>query len=168
MANLVIHIPRSTTELFADILPLARLAPIFSVEGVGESSAFVAVFPDLPRSIDLAIRLVDEASKVQGPWINVNGRRVMRPTRFWTALLCYRESLAEAGTRDYCADQARRVADVGGCLDRPCLSRCQFMCTRCLAVNSERGATSVLAQLQAIAIQAEVDWCPNLTLNKEI
>jgi hypothetical protein len=164
MANLVIHIPRSTTELFADILPLAKLAPIFSVEGVGESSVFVAVFPDLPRPIDLAIRLVDEASKVQGPWINVNGRRVMRPTRFWTALRCYRESLAAAGAPDYCAGQARRVADVGGCLDLSCLSRCQFICTRCHAVNSERGAAAVLAQLQTIAFQAEVEWCPNLRL----
>ena len=168
-ANLVIHIPRSTTELFTHLLPLAKLAPIFSVKGVGEGAVFVAVFPDLPRSIDLGIRLVDEASKVEGPWISVNGRRVMRPTRFWTALLCYRGSLAEAGARAYCAGQARRVADVGGCLERSCLSHCQFISIRCHAVSFDcGGGTIVFAQLQAIAIQAEVDWCPNLRLTKEI
>ena len=162
--TLVIRIPGATADLFPELVLLAKLAPVFSVDTKDGDDVFVAAFPHLPHAIDLALRLVGEATKVEGPWISVNGRRVIRPTRFWTALLCYRESLAEAGARDYCADQARRVADVGACLERSCLSRCQFICTRCHAVSFERGATPVLAQLQAIAIRAEVDWCPNLRL----
>ncbi|MGH7232738.1 MAG: hypothetical protein ACREJU_15475 [Nitrospiraceae bacterium] len=41
--------------------------------------------------------------------------------------------------------------------DRTCLSHCQFMCTRCLGVVHERGAPPVRAQLDAIAVQAEVE-----------
>jgi hypothetical protein len=35
---------------------------------------------------------------------------------------------------------------------------------RCLQVVREIGASPVCAQLKAIAIQAEAEWCPNLKM----
>jgi hypothetical protein len=83
-------------------------------------------------------------------------------TRFWSALLCYQESLDGLDARSYCASKSAKLSNVAGCPDRTCLSHCQFICTRCLGVERDRGAESVQAQLQELAVQAEVDWCPNL------
>ena len=64
----------------------------------------------------------------------------------------------------YCAQRAARVGDAGACPDRACPSHCQFMCSRCVGVSREQGAPVMLLQLQRIARQAEVDWCPNLRI----
>jgi hypothetical protein len=92
----------------------------------------------------------------------INGRRVENPTKFWTALLCYADSLREPDPRAYCQRKSARLSDVAGCPSATCVSHCQFICTRCLAVTRESGAPPVSVQLRTIALQAEVEWCPNL------
>jgi hypothetical protein len=162
MPNLVIRIPGATADLFPDLVLLATLAPVFSVDTEEGDDVFVAAFPHL-----------------QGPWVSINARRVTRSTRFWRALLCYRESIDEPDAHRYCATKAGKVVDAEACPD----PTCQFLCSRCIGVVRGQGASSVLVQvgkkpvsasgragekpLDMIAIQAEVDWCPNLRLTSK-
>ena len=162
--KLVVRIPESATDSFPDVLSLARLAPSFTIEGQGKERSCVAIFTDLPQSLDLAVRLIGEVIKIPGLRVSINARRVMSLTRFWSALICYRESLDEPDPRVYCVRKAARFSDVAGCPDKTCLSHCQFICTRCLGVIREHGTPPIPTQLKAIAVQAEVEWCPNLKL----
>lgn len=162
--NLVVCIPESAAESFPDVLSLARLAPSFTIEGQGKERSCIAIFTDLPRSLDLAVRLIGEAVNIPGVRVSINARRVTSLTRFWSALLCYRESLNEPDPRGYCVKQSARLSGLSGCPDKACISHCQFICTRCLGVIRERGAPPIPTQLEAIAVQAEVEWCPNLKL----
>ncbi len=162
--NLVVRIPESASASFPDVLALARLAPSFTVEGQGLDRTCAAIFTDFPESLDLAVRLIGEVINIPDVWVSINARRVVSLTRFWSALICYRESLDEPDSHAYCRRKSAKFSDVAGCPDRACLSHCQFICTRCLGVVREPGAPPVSAQLLAIARQAEVDWCPNLKL----
>jgi hypothetical protein len=164
--HLVVHIPASAEESFPDVLPLARLAPSFTTEGEGEEKIWVAVFIDLPRSLDLAVRLLGEVVNIRGAWASINARRVGSLSKFWTALLCYAESFSEPDARAYCLRKSARLSDLSSCPDDTCVSHCQFICTRCLGVSREQGAPPLGLQLREIARQAEVDWCPNLRLPK--
>lgn len=160
--NLIVCISEYRVESFPDVLMLAKLAPTFTVEGHGQYRTCVAIFADVPRSLDLAVRLIGEVINIPGVCVSIDGRQVRNLTRFWSALLCYHESLDEPDVRSYCASKSAKLSDVAGCPDHTCLSHCQFTCTRCLDVERDRGAESVHAQLQELAVQAEVDWCPNM------
>jgi hypothetical protein len=92
----------------------------------------------------------------------INRREIANLTKFWSALICYRESLWEENPQTHCARQANRVGDEAGCPVRTCHARCPFICARCLQVVREQGAVQVAEQLRQIAERAEVDWCPNL------
>lgn len=162
--HLTVRIPQCEATAFPAALSLARSAPAFHTEGEGNKRTYVATFDDLPRLIDLAVQLIGEAVNVPSVRVRINERDITRVGKFWTALLCYRESLHAPDPLSYCARQAARVSDAAGCPDRTCLSHCQFICTRCLAVVRESGAPPVSAQLRTIALQAEVEWCPNLRL----
>ena len=162
--NLIVRIPGTAMQSFSDAISLARMAPSFSIEEHADRRSYVAMFADLPRSLDLAVRLIEAVVNIPGIWVSMNARRVTGITKFWSALICYRESLDESDPRQYCAGTARKYTDVRGCPDHACLSPCQFICTRCVSVERDRGRESVQPQLQALAIQAEVDWCPNLQL----
>jgi hypothetical protein len=121
-----------------------------------------AIFPDLSLSFDLVERLIDAAVELPGVQVSIDERPVESLMKFLSVLRCYRESLTELDPQAHCARQAARISDVGSCPDRACVSHCQFICMRCLQVVREIGAPPVRAQLKAIAIQAEVEWCPNL------
>ena len=162
--RLVLRIPQSESETLPLVLSLARSAPKFRLETDGRPPAYLATFPDLSLSFDLVERLIGAAAELPDVQVLIDGRPVEGLTKFLSALRCYRESLAELDSQAYCARQAAKIGDAGSCPDRTCVFHCQFICTRCLQVVREIGAPSIPSQLKAIAIHAEVEWCPNLRL----
>ena len=162
--RLTIAIPEAQIVEAPAVLRLIRMAPACEVEADEQGPAYAARFDDFPRSVDLAARLIEAACDLRDVRITVDARPVLSRTKFYNALLCYRESVGVSDLEAYCARQAARVGEAGGCPDRACVSHCQFICSRCLQVVRESGAPSVAVQLQAIARQAEVEWCPNLQL----
>ena len=162
--RLVLQIPQSESEMLPLVLSMARSAPMFRTETEGRTPTYVAIFPDLSLSFDLVERLIGAAAELPDVQVSIDERPVEGLTKFLSALRCYRESLADLNPQAHCARQAARIGDAGSCPDRACVSHCQFICTRCLQVVREIGAPSIRAQLKAIAIQAEVEWCPNLRM----
>jgi hypothetical protein len=162
--RLALRIPQSESETLPLVLSLARSAPVFRTETEGRTPAYLAIFPDLSLSFDRVERLIGAASELSDVQVSMDERPVNSLTKFLSALRCYRESLAELDPLAHCARQAARIGDAGSCPDRACVSHCQFICTRCLQVVREIGAPPIRSQLKAIAIQAEVEWCPNLRM----
>ena len=161
---MALRIPQSESETLPLVLSLARSAPMFRMETEGRTPAYMAIFPDLSLSFDLVERLIGAAAELPDVQVSIDERPIKGLTKFLSALRCYRESLADLNPQAHCARQAARIGDAGSCPDRACVSHCQFICTRCLQVVREIGAPSIRAQLKAIAIQAEVEWCPNLRM----
>lgn len=162
--GLTVWIPESRASAFPSLLGSARSAPVFRHVSDGTTASYVAAFPDLPQSLDVAVRLLGETVNCPDVQVTVNGRRVANLIKFWSALICYRDSLAEGNPFAYCSRQAARVSEEAGCPDQACLSHCPFICTRCLQVVRESGAPPVKTQVRDIAVRAEVEWCPNLRL----
>jgi hypothetical protein len=160
--RLTVRIPESEAASCPAALNLIQAAPLSFVGREGESRTILVVFPGLPRSIDLALRLLGVVIDFPALRLTVDDRPVVSAVKFWTALNCYRDSLEEPDPAAYCARQATRVSDAGGCLVRGCVSHCQFLCARCLQVDRSRGAPPLAHQFRQLAIQAEVEWCPNL------
>jgi hypothetical protein len=159
---LIVRIPRSASQSFPHAIELARMAPSFTREGHGDDWSDVAMFTELPQSLDLAVRLIDAVVDIPDVWVSMHAKRVAGITNFWSALIHYRESLDALDPRQYCAATAKRYTDVRGCPDHAWLSPCQFICPRCIGVERHRGAESVQAEVQALAVQTKVDWCHNL------
>ncbi|MEK7237091.1 MAG: hypothetical protein AAB242_10740 [Nitrospirota bacterium] len=162
--RLALRIPQSESETLPLVLSVARSAPMFRMETEGRTPAYMAIFPDLSLSFDLVERLIGAAAELPDVQVSIDERPIKGLTKFLSALRCYRESLADLDSQAHCARQAARIGDAGSCPDRGCVSHCQFICTRCLQVVREIGALPIRAQLKAIAIQAEVEWCPNLRM----
>ena len=155
-------IPESEAEALSQALILARKAPILETRRDGQGSTQTAIFPDLDASLATVVPLIGELTNVPGARVTINEREVSSLNRFWTALLCYRESLAEPNPHDHCLRFSARLNEFGGCPDQTCLSPCQFLCTRCIGLTTGKGGRSLESQLRDLARQAEVDWCPNL------
>jgi hypothetical protein len=166
--RLSLILPESDTEEFLTAIGLARRAPIFETFGTDAKRSYRATFTDVAQSLDVVIRLVGEASRCQGAHATIDDREVASLPRFWSALICYQESLAEPTPLDHCLRQSARVSDVSGCPNRTCVTHCQFICTRCLDLTSETGSPPIATQLRTMAQRAEVDWCPNLRLPDEV
>lgn len=162
--RLTLQIPQSESETLPFVLSLARSAPMFRSKTESRMPVYMAIFPDLSLSFDLVERLLGAAAELPDVQASINERPVEGLTKFLSALRCYRESLADLDPQAHCARQAARIGDAGSCPDRDCVSHCQFICTRCLQVVREIGAPPIRSQLKAIAIQAEVEWCPNLRM----
>jgi hypothetical protein len=162
--RLALRIPQSESEALPLVLSLAHSAPMFRTETEGRIRAYTAIFPDLSLSFDLVERLIEAAAELPDVQVSIDERSVESLTKFLSVLRCYRESLTELDPQAHCARQVARVGDAGSCPDRVCISHCQFICMRCLQVVREIGAPPVRAQLKAIAIQAEAEWCPNLSM----
>lgn len=161
---LSIQITESGDEGFPAALSLARTATTLEIKSDGKGRSYLAVFADLTESLDQVIRLFGELVKISGVQATIDDRRIDSLTQFWSALLCYRESLDEPNPHDHCLRKSVRVSDVSGCPDRTCVTHCQFICTRCLDLAHNTGSPPMAVQLLAIARQAEADWCPNLRL----
>lgn len=162
--RLALRVPHSKSEALPLVLSLYRSAPMFRIETEGWTMAYVAIFPDLSLSFDLVERLIEAAAELPDIQVSIDERPVESLTKFLSVLRCYRESLAELDPLAYCARQAARIGDVGSCPDRACVSHCQFICMRCIQVVRGIGTPPVRDQLKAIAMQAEVEWCPNLRM----
>ena len=158
-------IPESEAEAFSQALVLARKAPIWEIKGAGKGKTQTAIFPDLTDSLAVVVPLIGELTNLPGARVTIDEREVSSLTRFWTALICYQESLAEPNPHEHCLRFSARLNQFGGCPDQTCLSPCQFLCTRCIGLTTGKGGRSLEAQLADLARQAEVDWCPNLGLS---
>ena len=155
-------IPESEAEAFSHALVLARKAPILGTKVEGAGKTLTATFPDLTASLALVVPLVGELTNLPGARVTIDEREVSSLPRFWTALICYQESLAETNPHEHCLRFSARLNQFGGCPDQTCLSPCQFLCTRCIGIAQGKSGAFLEAQLQELARQAEVDWCPNL------
>ncbi|MEK9139413.1 MAG: hypothetical protein AAB308_00025, partial [Nitrospirota bacterium] len=127
-------------------------------------ASYVALFDDFPKSVEIVVRLIEEAWDLRDVHITLEGRPVASRINFYVALRCYHESLGTPDAKAYCLQQAAKVGTDGGCPDRSCVSHCQFMCSRCVGVSRHPGASLIPTQLLDMARQAEVDWCPNLRI----
>ena len=162
--QLTVSIPESEAASLPATLRLIRAAPARQVEAGEEGPVYVAIFDDFPESLDAVIRLIDAASTLQGVRVSIDSRHVGSVTELWSVLLCYRESLSEQDKDAYCARRAGRVGEASVCPVATCSVRCPFVCSRCFQVIRERGGIPIIEQLRHIAVQAEVEWCPNLRL----
>lgn len=159
---LTIRFPAAACEVAPALLVLARRAAQFRASGTGVAASYEAAFSNVTESLDPVIELVGEAQKSSDVTVMVDGRGVSSLTRFWSTLLCYRESLGESDPHHHCLRHSARLNQFSGCPDQACLSPCQFLCTRCLGLARGKGGPALVIQLQDLARQAEVDWCPNL------
>ncbi len=163
--SLTVRIPETEAAVLSAAIPLAHLAPRYQlIEAEGVPRAHLAHFPDLPAEIYQAARLIGEALNLPQVSVTVNSRSVVNLSKFLSVLLCYAESLGEQDKEAYCSRQADRIGEAAGCPVWTCHARCPFMCARCLQLVRNAGAPPVEEQLRAIAVLAEVDWCPNLKI----
>ena len=163
--RLSVAVPESDTEAFLTAIGLARRAPIFETFGTGAERSYRATFTDVTQSLDVVIRLIGELSRCRGAQATIDDQEIMSLPRFWSALICYQESQAEADPRQHCLRVSARLNHAGGCPDESCVSPCQFLCTRCLGLSPGKRSLSMKTQLKDLARQAEVAWCPNLGLS---
>ncbi len=162
---LTVSIPESDSAVASAAIALAQMAPHYrAIESTGRSRLHIATFPDLSSALDPAILLVGEATNLEGGGATIDGRPIVNLNRFWSTLICYRDSCAAPDPHDYCSKLSARLSPLSGCPKQSCASHCQFICTRCLGVARETGSPPLSTQLRAIAVQAEVEWCPNLRL----
>lgn len=162
--NLVVHLPRTAEVEDSSALSLAQRAPTFTSEWAGGERIHVAVFHDLPGSLDLALQLVGESVHIRGAWASVNARPVSSLTKLWQRLECYRESLAAADPPGHCIEKAAFFHSLVGCESYRCPVPCQFICSPCLAVSRDRMVMPSGSLMEA-AVAAEIDWCPQLALS---
>ncbi|MBX3330123.1 MAG: hypothetical protein KF722_06960 [Nitrospira sp.] len=164
--RLSIVIPEAQVVEAPALLRLVRTAPACEIEASEQGAAYVAVFEDFPNSVEVVMRLIEEAWDLRGVRILFGDRPVVSRINFYVALRCYHESLGELDSAAYCLRQSAKVGADGGCPDRSCVSHCQFICSRCVRVLRGRHAGPVPIQLMELARHAEVDWCPNLRITK--
>ena len=114
--RLSLWLPEAEVKEFPAALNLARVATVFrqTVSDAGERG-YVAEFSDMLESLDVVVLLMEQAAKLTGVRFIINDRPVTRPIQFWSALLCYWESLSHNDPRTYCLNRSARVSDVSGC-----------------------------------------------------
>lgn len=164
--RLTIAIPEAQVVEAPTLLRIVRMAPACDIEAGEQGAAYVAVFEDFPKSVEIVVRLIEEAWDLRDVQITLGARPVVSRINFYVALLCYRGSLGVPDAEAYCFQQAAKVGTDGGCPDRSCLSHCQFMCSRCVGLSRHQGASPMPVQFMDMARAAEVDWCPNLRIAK--
>lgn len=162
--HLVVHVPYGATEESERALSLARRAPSFTVERVENRRMAVAIFPSLPACIDPALELIGEAVRLPAVWASMNAAPVSSMTKLWQRLTCYRDSLAASDVRRYCLEQSAHFHALVGCEGHECPVSCQFICRPCLHAREDQGTAQAPESYVAVAVAAEIDWCPRLAL----
>jgi hypothetical protein len=142
------------------------MAPACDVEADEQGASYVALFDDFPKSVEIVVRLIEEAWDLRDVHITLEGRPVVSRINFYIALRCYHESLGASDPEAYCRQQAAKMDKDGGCPNQSCVTHCQFICARCVGLSRDRGAPPIPIQLLELARLAEVDWCPNLCITK--
>ncbi len=160
--HLSIAIPEAQVVDAPTLLKLIRMAPVCDAEADELGAEYVAFFEDFPASVEIVARMIEEAWDLRDVHITLEGRSVVSRINFYAALRCYQESLSAPDAEAYCLEQAEKVGADRGCLERSCLSHCRFICSRCVGLSREQGASPMSSQLLEMARRAEVDWCPNL------
>lgn len=140
------------------------MAPTCDVEAGEQGALYVALFEDFPTSAEPVTRLIEEAWDLRDVRILLEERPVASRINFYIALRCYHESLGAPDAAAYCRRQSAKVGADGECPDRSCVSHCQLICSRCVAISRDRQAAAIQTQLIDLARHAEVDWCPNLRI----
>lgn len=164
MLNLVVHLPVGECAQETSLQVLAKRAPSFALEEEEGRKAVISVFPRLPEAIDLALHLIEESLRIPGAWASVNTRRMPSLHRLKARIECYRESLAAPSPELHCFRKAAQHNLLVGCLNPSCPVPCQFVCASCRADMVGKMAPPDPLQLDRLAREAEVDWCPNLHL----
>lgn len=162
--NLVVHLPGTVEVEDSSVLSLAQRAPTFTSEWADGKLTHIAIFHDLPRSLDLAVQLIGESFLIPGAWASVNARPISSLTKLWNRLECYRESLAAADPLGHCTGKAAYFHSSVGCESQRCPVPCQFICSSCLTVSEEEMGMEAGPTAEA-ARAAEIDWCPQLALS---
>jgi hypothetical protein len=162
--HLVIHIPCRPDDESAQALSLARQAPSFTIEWVGDRKVAIAIYSSLPAGIDEAIRLVGEAVQLPGAWASMDSKRVSSLTRLWQRLSCYRDSLDVDNAKRYCREKSALFNTLVGCEEHDCPLPCQFVCTPCMKMKQEGTAVIPANRYKVVVELAEIDWCPRLHL----
>ena len=160
--HLSIAIPEAQVVDAPTLLRLIRKAPVWDVEADEQGAEYVAFFDDFPTSVETVARMIEEAWDLHDVHITLEGRPVVSRTNFYAALRCYQESLSASDAKTYCLQQAENVGAERGCPEQSCLSHCRFICSRCVGLSRDQGASPISNQLVEVARRAEVDWCPNL------
>jgi hypothetical protein len=124
----------------------------------------VAIFPSLPKGIDLALQLIGEAIRVEGAWASVNAKPMSSLTKLWQRLDCYRGSLGALNRTRYCHEKSALFNTLVGCEHHFCPVPCQFVCTPCMKMTQEGLIVEIGQRYGVAAILAEIEWCPNLHL----
>jgi hypothetical protein len=158
--NLVVHIPETSVEAAPYVQTLMKRAPSFTIEG----QDWIAIFPQLPDAIDLALQIVGESVRIPDAWASMNGRQLSSLLRLWARLECYRESLDAASPEQHCLRKAGKHNLLEGCSGSTCPVSCQFVCMPCRAEIQNGGSPPVEGHFLRLADMAEVEWCPNLHL----
>lgn len=165
--DLVVHIPFQADEENVRALVFARQAPSFTVEESDGKKFAIAIFPSLPRGIDLAIELIGEALQLPDAWASINSKPMSGLVKVWQRLSCYRESLEVEDSSRYCLDKSARFNYLVICKEYQCPVPCQFICMPCLRLE-QAGLPVGTAERSRIAAElAEVDWCPQLKFRED-
>jgi hypothetical protein len=127
----------------------------------------VAIFPSLPKGIDLALQLIGEAIRVEGAWASVNAKPMSSLTKLWQRLDCYRDSLGTSDRTRYCHEKSALFNTLVGCEHHLCPVPCQFICTPCMKMTQEGSEVGVMQRYDVAVALAEIDWCPNLHLPQQ-
>ncbi|MBI5672139.1 MAG: hypothetical protein HZC50_02495 [Nitrospirae bacterium] len=128
--RLTIAIPEAQVVEAPTLLRIVRMAPACDIEAGEQGAAYVAVFEDFPKSVEIVVRLIEEAWDLRDVQITLGVRPVVSRINFYVALLCYRGSLGVPDAEAYCFQQAAKVGTDGGCPDRSCLSHCHCRAIR--------------------------------------
>lgn len=160
--HLSIAISESRTSNVPALLRWLRTAASHSVEADEEGALYVAMFHDFPQSVEAVAGLLSEVDDFSGVRVVLDGRPIEDVSNFYTALLCYWQSLRTGG------GECRRFLEDSGrmfCPDHTCLPRCWIVCTMCYDLTSDQGghpARTNMISFAELVQRSEVAWCPNL------
>jgi hypothetical protein len=76
--RLSIAIPEIQVVEAPALLRLVRMAPACDVEADEAGAAYVAVFDDCPKSVEVVARLIEEAWDLRGIRITLEARPILR------------------------------------------------------------------------------------------
>ena len=138
------------------------------IEETGCGPHHVLTFPELPRAIDLALRVIGELVRIPGAWATVGGQRMSSLVSLWNRLDCYRQSLPHVDRIAYCQGRAATLRFLLGCGVQSCATPCQFVCPQCSVKENPSTAFLVHPETQMLLVLGEIEWCPNLVQSSQV
>lgn len=161
MVNVALYLPGETAVPPKVSAAAADEDCTHRIEETGCGPHHVLTFPELPRGIDLALRVIGESVRIPGAWASVGGQRMSSLVALWNRLDCYRQSLPHVDRAAYCQGRAATLRSLLGCGVSACATPCQFVCPQC-AGNEPNTGSLVHPETQMLLVLGEIEWCPNL------